>query len=282
MPGKVPCILLKRVLWMALLAGQAGIAAAQSGNNAAFLDAIAKSEGGAVAAIRKTAEGGDLHSAKALAGILIRGNGVPRDLAQGRSWAKQVAAVGDADGQLLVYLATILDPAVARADEVFAYENLARAAAQGHIPALAALLEFYSDKLGPENQKRAEQLLSLHPELPDAANYRHWLALVKHWGTTRATPELLRDSMGAAMAMAVARAGQRACKDVKPQKLVIASDVRSAAYLPLEHPALHESYLTGGNWTEHWTFSVCGTETTVEATFSVDAHSGANYAFKAL
>src|SRR5688572_7863509 len=151
-----------RALGPALLAAQFGIAVAQSGNNAAFLDAIAKSDGRAVAAIRKTAEGGDLLSAKILAGILIRGHGVPQDLAQGRNWAKQVAAVGDADGQLLVYLAMILDPAVARAEEVFAYENLARAAAQGHIPALAALVEFYSDKLGPENQKRAEQLLSLH------------------------------------------------------------------------------------------------------------------------
>ena len=271
-----------RALGLALLAGHSGIAATQSGNNVAFLDAIAKSDGRAVAAIRKTAAGGDLLSAKVLAGILIRGSDVPQDLAQGRSWAKQVAAVGDADGQLLLYLATILDPAVARAEEVFAYENLARAAAQGHVPALAALVEFYSDKLGPENQNRAEQLLSLHPELPDPGNYRHWLALVRHWGTTRATPELLRDSMRAAMATAVASAGQRACKDIKPQKLAIASEVRSAAYLPLEHPALHETYLTGGNWTEHWTFSVCGTETTVEATFSIDAHSGANYVFKAL
>jgi TPR repeat protein len=225
--------------------------------------------------------GGNLDSAKSLAETLIHGRGVPRDLAQGRALAKQVAAAGDAEGQLLVYLASSLDPAVAREEEAFGYENLARAASQGHVRALGLLVAYYADRIGPENHRRADSLLSQHPQLPDPANHRHWLGLVKHWGATLATPKLLRESMGAAMAVAAARAGRRGCRDITPQKIAIASGIRAAAYLPLEHPALHESYLAAGDWTEHWTFSVCGAETTVEASFSADGSGGADYEFTA-
>ena len=164
------------------------------------------------------------------------------------------------------------------AEEVLAYENMARAAENGSVQALGLLAAHYGDKVGQDNHGKAERLFAMHQGLADATNYRSWLALVKHWGATLVSPQLMRDSMGAAIA--VARATQPGCTDVIPQKLVIASGLRSAVYLPLEHPALEESYLIGGEWTEHWTFSVCGALTTVEGSFRALGGNAFSFTFR--
>jgi len=248
-------------------------------------------------------DAGDVSAMNLAAEILIRGQGVPRDIAGARDWAKRSAAKGDATGQFLVYQALMFDPQNVpyqdgkpvsdqryfemakrtlseRQEEILAHESLARAADQMQLSALSALLGYYADKIGPSNHAKGAELLARVPNLRDPINYGKWLQQMRELGNTRASPATVRNAQLSARQVVAVKA-KADCKDIRLQKLEVSSDIRSPKFLPLEHPSLKDTYLIAGDWDEVWTYSACGTPVALNATFGADGFSGAHFAFKA-
>jgi hypothetical protein len=53
-------------------------------------------------------------------------------------------------------------------------------------------------------------------------------------------------------------------------------------FLPLQSPALRDSYLVKGSWDESWRFEGCGREARVPVHFSADGWGGATFSLPAV
>ena len=230
-----------------------------------------------------------------LAGCFINAVGTSRDLEQGRQWARRAAAAGVDLGQVLIYVAYLLDPANAfiedgkpnqvrydalgrrtldeRKDQVEAVEMLGRAADQGNAQAQFLLLNLYTDNVG--NSARA---LAAAEKLPPAMlnsvrNGIEALEQLRAIGATMTTLQLFADTRQ--LAFPIVLSGLPGCTTAKIVGVAVLAPVRNAAYLPASVPTVQNLVLLSGEWDEQWTFDVCGSTMDAVVWYTADGMGGA-------
>jgi TPR repeat protein len=247
------------------------------------------------ALVTRAAQAGDLLGMADLASCFINAVGTSRDLDQGRLWARKAAAAGIDLGQVLIYVAYLLDPANAfiedgkpnqarydalgrrtleeRKDQIEAIDMLGRAADQGNAQAEFLLFNLYSDNVG--NSARA--LLTAR-KLPPALlnsmrNNLEALLQLQAVGATMTTLQLFADTRQ--IAFPIVLSGLPGCTTAQIVGVVVRAPVRNAAYLPSSVPTVQNVVLLSGEWDEQWTFDACGSMMDALVTFTADGMGGA-------
>ena len=257
--------------------------------------------------LRAAAEGGDERAFAPLATLYGQGAGTKRDLETAKRWAAKAAAKGDANGQFTLYALIVSSPALnyvdaqgrvdgeryrvlakrpitEREDEMTAYDNLGKAAQQGHRDASLSLAGFYADNVGEGNRARAGAILDKLPQRPPLYDgLRKRLGELDALGPTLVTVRLAEEAIPAAAKVALAAAAEKDkakgdCAAVKPARTQRMGGVTRPIWLPLAVPEMKTAYLMSGEWRERWTFDVCGAESVVHVVFTADGLGGATYA----
>ena len=252
------------------------------------------------------AQGGDERAFVPLAMLYLQGAGTPPNPVAARDWAKKAAAKGNAEGQFIFYSLTVSHPdlnyvdaqgrvdaqryrALAarpiteREDEMTAYDDLGKAAQQGHRDAMLSLAGFYADNVGEGNRARATAMLDKMPQRPPLYDgLRKRLGELDALGPTLLTVRLADDAISAAAKVASAAAAEKdpskgGCTAVKPVRAQRMGGVTRPIWLPLAVEGLKTAYLMSGEWRERWTFDACGAETAVYIVFAADGLGGATY-----
>lgn len=229
------------------------------------------------------------------------------DLLAAQNWAKKAAGGGSADGEFLVYAATVAlpqlnfvtrdgkvdaqrykalaaRPIAEREDEMEAYDMLGKAAAQGHAEASLSLAGFLADNIGEGNRARAVALLDKAAKRPPVFDgLRRRLGEIEAYGPTLATVRFFDDAAAAGRTAAIAAAAEkdRAKKDcaaVRLLRIQRMGPVEKPVWLPLAVQDLRQAYLMQGSWREIWTYDVCGAETSVIVGFTADGLGAARVA----
>ena len=253
-----------------------------------------------------SAQEGDDRAFVPLAMLYLEGAGTRPDPVASRDWAKKAAAKGNADGQFIVYSLTVshpdlnyLDargridaqryralaarPITEREDEMTAYDNLGKAAAQGHRDARLSLAGFYADNVGEGNRARAEAILDKLPQRPPLYDgLRKRLGEIDALGPTLLTVRIADDAIATGAKVAIAAAAERDkskgdCAAARPVRAQRMGGVTRPIWLPLAVDELKTAYLMSGEWRERWTFDVCGAETAVYIVFAADGLGGATF-----
>jgi TPR repeat protein len=255
--------------------------------------------------LRAAAQAGDARAYVPLARAQLAAAKSVQDVRAARQWAEKAAATGSAEGQYLVYAATVSMPelnyvdregkvdrkrydALAarpisdREDEMTAYDMLGKSAQQGYPEATLALAGFLADNVGDGNRARAAAMLDKMPKRPPVFDdLRKRLAAIDGYGPTLAIVRMFDDAVAAGGKLAVAAAGEkdRKLKDCAAPKLLRiqrVGPIQKAVWLPLAVPELQRAYLMQGSWQEIWTYDVCGAETGVLLEFTADGLGGAS------
>jgi hypothetical protein len=255
---------------------------------------------------RAAAEAGDERAFAPLAMLYGQGAGTQRDFDAAKRWATRSAAKGIASGQFTLYALIVSSPAVnyvdaqgrvdaeryralakrpitEREDEMTAYDNLGKAAQQGHRDALLSLAGFYADNVGEGNRARAEAILDKLPQRPPLYDgLRKRLGELGSLGPTLMTVRLADAAIPAAAKVALAAAAEKdkakeGCAQVTPVRAQRMGGMTRPIWLPLAVPELKTAYLMSGEWRERWTFDVCGAETFVHVVFTADGLGGATF-----
>jgi TPR repeat protein len=256
----------------------------------------------------RSAKGGNVLSMNTLAALYLGDQGGQKNVTMSREWARLSARAGNGEGAVLLFRALLIDPDLdyrengkpnierynklakrpvsERAVEIEAYDMLARAARQGHPQARIALANFYVDKPGEDNIRKAlaiyESVSNLPGPLPQV---KQKLMELQKLGSTRATLKLAYDAQKLATTQAYIRA-QSLNKNVSVQcpadktrlvLMAVSKPPEDAEYLPLTEPEVRQAYMLRGTWEERWTYDICGQEVHVPMTFQADGFGGAHY-----
>lgn len=272
------------------------------------LDAMQRNDSAAVRGeLTAAAQAGDARAYVPLARHHLQNAKSVDDLLAAQNWAGKAAATGSADGEYLVYAATValpqlnfvnregkLDvqrykalaarPIADREDEMAAYDMLGKAAAQGHADATLSLAGFLADNVGEGNRARSIALLDKAPKRPPVFDgLRKRLAEIDAFGPTLATVRFFDDAVPAGRTAAIAAAAEKDrakkdCTSVKLLRVQRMGPVEKPVWLPLAVPDLKQAYLMQGMWREIWTYDVCGSETGVILNFTADGMGAASVA----
>lgn len=262
--------------------------------------------GAAFKELRAAAEDGDERAFAPLARLYAQGAGTGPDPRTALAWAKKAAAKGAAEGQFLVYALTVASPELnfvdaqgrvdarryrelaarpisGREDEMTAYDNLGKAAEQGHRDAVLSLAGFLGDNIGEGNRARAIAILDkAAPRPPVFDELRKQLVELDAIGPTLAIPRIADEVRSVAAKTALAAAiekdpAKESCKDARVLKAQRMGPVVRPIWLPLAVPDLKTAYLMSGEWRERWFFDVCGAESIVVVMFKADGMGGATF-----
>lgn len=256
----------------------------------------------------RSAKGGNVLSMNTLAALYLGDQGGQKNVTMSREWARRSARAGNDEGAVLLFRTLLIDPDLdyrengkpnierynklakrpvsERAVEIEAYDMLARAARQGHPQARIALANFYVDKPGEDNIRKAlaiyESVSNLPGPLPQV---KQKLIELQKLGSTRTTLKLAFDAQMVATTQAYIRA-QSLNKNVGVQcpadktrlvRMAVSKPPEDVEYLPLTEPEVRQAYMLRGTWEEGWTYDICGQEVHVPMTFQADGFGGAHY-----
>src|SRR6266581_996316 len=240
----------------------------------------------------------DFGSMKLLSSVYLNGvGGIPCDPTKARHWAQRAAQSGDPESQYMFYRARILEkgspPKPARSEcdygprafdviedpetDVAAYESLFSAANKGIQDAQVLLVDFFADRVGIANRRKALQVLEKirgnDARLPyPLQSKKDSIQQLENAGTTYASPSLVK-SVTSDIAQKLKSEGKDfgACKSA-PQ-LVHADVIKGivgSKYLHTRISELNESHLLRGAWEEAWVIDTCGTQSKHQVRFDAD------------
>ena len=258
----------------------------------------------ACAIARDGAAQGDAVMQAVLANCLIMGTvREPQALAHARELGRASMKQGNEIGAYAVYAAFAADPAFgfktggkpdmakygtlaslpveSRGEQIEALEALGFAASKHYPKAMLSLAAYYYDTVAPGNVERllrvAAQVKSTGLPLPYVDDFIRQARQVSSFGDTKASVHAFRD----AMSPTFFAAGALLSKDGKCEQYklvhVDSGELTDPAFLPLQSPALHNTYLVKGSWDETWRFEGCGREARVVVHFRADGWGGATF-----
>ena len=246
----------------------------------------------------------------AYANCLIMGALRERDaLPHARELARASMKQGSAIGAFALYAAYSADPAYSyikggkpdmakyaalgalpmesRKLQIEALEALEFAASKAYPRATQALAAYYFETVAPDNVKRVLDFtgaLATHGDRPPVMAQLHKQAeKVAAVGKTKVSVRAFADAQRTAtqLAQAIYEKSGGACNAMKLASLE-SGEIDGAVFLPLEAPALKESYLVKGSWDETWRFTGCNREARVNMHFAADGWGGATFEAKAI
>lgn len=229
---------------------------------------------------------------------------MPSNIQKARDLARTTALAGDAEGMFLVYMAKLLDPELSyiengkinnekynklskrtikqRALDIEAYEMLARSAELKYTEAEFFLASVYYDTIGDGNNEKAlQQYKNSKLSSPITPRLIKNLEFMKKLGKTRATYKLFSDAQFAAMMSAALKAygikKAQECQNIIILEIKNVSDIQNPVYLPVNKDGMRNAFLISGQWSEEWTYDVCGKTTDITITFIADGLHGARF-----